>query len=115
MNEGARLIENIRNSIIGDDVVMDGPFGPRRVTYADYTASGRSLQFIEEFVLRDTGKRLVDYQAEGAVCIMIDHKHDRSFESVVVHCRRGYQKLPLCRLAKIPVEWVIGERRGSQK
>ncbi|MAA77737.1 MAG: aminotransferase [Deltaproteobacteria bacterium] len=50
MNEGERLIENIRNSIIGDDVVMDGPFGPRRVTYADYTASGRSLQFIEEFI-----------------------------------------------------------------
>ncbi len=44
------LIEKIRASIIGDDRAVDGPFGVRRVTYADYTASGRSLSFIEDFI-----------------------------------------------------------------
>ena len=47
-----RLIETIRASIIGADHVLDGPYGARRVTYADYTASGRSLTFLEDF-LRD--------------------------------------------------------------
>ena len=50
MTEEEKIIENVRNSIIGDDVVIDGPFGPRRVTYADYTASGRSLEFIEDYI-----------------------------------------------------------------
>jgi selenocysteine lyase/cysteine desulfurase len=47
-----RLVERIRESVIGDDVVLDGPFGPRRMVYADGTASGRSLGFVED-VIRD--------------------------------------------------------------
>ncbi len=45
-----RLLETIRKSVIGDDQVLAGPYGARRVTYADYTASGRSLTFIEDYI-----------------------------------------------------------------
>ncbi len=44
------LLSNIRNGIIGRNRAIDGPFGLRRVIYADYTASGRSLDFIENFI-----------------------------------------------------------------
>ncbi len=44
------LLESIRRGTIGDDRAVVGPFGLRRVTYADYTASGRSLDFIEDFI-----------------------------------------------------------------
>jgi len=45
-----RLIDRIRDSVIGDDAVLDGPFGRRRMVYADATASGRALSFIEDFI-----------------------------------------------------------------
>jgi len=46
------LVTKIRESVIGKDTAVATPFGMRRVTYADYTASGRSLSFIEDFIRR---------------------------------------------------------------
>jgi selenocysteine lyase/cysteine desulfurase len=46
------LVETVRRSVVGDGAVLDGPFGPRRSVYADGTASGRSLAFLED-VIRD--------------------------------------------------------------
>ncbi len=44
------LVDLVRASVIGDDEAVAGPYGVRRVTYADYTASGRSLSFIEDYI-----------------------------------------------------------------
>ncbi|XP_042515668.1 probable cysteine desulfurase [Macadamia integrifolia] len=45
--------EWLRSQIIGTDAKFSTPFGRRRITYADHTASGRFLQFVEEFLQRE--------------------------------------------------------------
>ncbi|QLQ11507.1 MAG: aminotransferase class V-fold PLP-dependent enzyme [Nocardioidaceae bacterium] len=60
------LLARIRESVIGDDQVMLGPFGPRRVTYADYTASGRAVGFIEDFIRSQVLPRYANTHTESS-------------------------------------------------
>ena len=44
-------LQYLRDQIVGVDALIDTPFGQRLMLYADYTASGRSLHFIEAYLL----------------------------------------------------------------
>jgi selenocysteine lyase/cysteine desulfurase len=48
---GRNYLDWVRRQIIGRDLVFKTPFGLRHMFYADYTASGRSLAFLEKKLL----------------------------------------------------------------
>ncbi len=60
------LLTRIRDCVIGDDRLMLGPFGPRPVTYADYTASGRALSFLEDFIRDEVLPRYANTHSESS-------------------------------------------------
>jgi selenocysteine lyase/cysteine desulfurase len=43
-------IEKIRDNVIGDGMLFNTAFGEKPMVYADYTASGRSLEFVEKAI-----------------------------------------------------------------
>jgi selenocysteine lyase/cysteine desulfurase len=47
-----RYLDFVKKQIIGNDLLFETPYGLRNMFYADYTASGRGLCFIEEKLLR---------------------------------------------------------------
>ena len=43
-------VEKIRENVIGEGMLFDTVFGKKPLVYADYTASGRSLTFVEQAI-----------------------------------------------------------------
>jgi len=50
---GEEKVEWLRSQLIGKDAEFDTPFGRRALTYADQTASGRSLRYIEDYLVKE--------------------------------------------------------------
>ncbi|WP_240554813.1 aminotransferase class V-fold PLP-dependent enzyme [Oceanicoccus sagamiensis] len=50
MTDSQTLIDTIRSGLIGDKTLIPTAFGQKPLVYADYTASGRSLSFIEDYI-----------------------------------------------------------------
>ena len=52
MSETKLDLRDLRRQIVGVDALFQTPFGERLMLYADYTASGRSLRFVEDYLRR---------------------------------------------------------------
>ena len=123
------LVERIRASVIGDDTVLDGPFGGRRLVYADYTASGRALSFVESFIREEvlplyanthtdasaTGRRMTRLREDARR--LIHRSVGGSRKDVVVFCGTGstgaIDKLVQVLALRIPA--ALDDRYGLSK
>lgn len=58
----------LRKGLIGSDVRIETPFGPRQLVYADYVASGRGLAQVEAFVLNEVLPFYANSHTETSFC-----------------------------------------------
>ncbi|MGR3495633.1 aminotransferase class V-fold PLP-dependent enzyme [Citreimonas sp.] len=68
--DGADLPERLRRGLIGEELQFDTPFGSRALLYADYTASGRALRQVEDFVLEHVLPFYANSHTEASFCGM---------------------------------------------
>lgn len=61
-------LASLRAGLIGDGAIFDGPFGPRALVYADYTASGRALIQVERFMLEQVLPYYANSHTEASFC-----------------------------------------------
>ncbi|MEQ1934500.1 MAG: aminotransferase class V-fold PLP-dependent enzyme [Fimbriimonadaceae bacterium] len=62
-----RLIR-MADDLIGNDAEIIGPFGRKRLIYADYVASGRSLKSVERFILEEVLPLYANSHTEASYC-----------------------------------------------
>lgn len=61
-------IPSLRAGLIGEGTLIPGPFGPKPLIYADYTASGRALRQIETFVMDHVLPYYANSHTEASFC-----------------------------------------------
>jgi selenocysteine lyase/cysteine desulfurase len=65
---GADCVRRLREGLIGEAHLIDGPFGPKPLVYADYVASGRALRQVEGFVLENVLPFYANSHTEASFC-----------------------------------------------
>lgn len=79
----------LRGGLIGDDASIDGPFGPKRLVYADYVASGRALRQIESFVLEQVLPYYANSHTEASYCGGFMTRLRREARAAIAGCCRA--------------------------
>ena len=105
------LIDLIRASVIGEDEVVDGPFGSRRVTYADYTASGRSLSFIEDYIRDAVLPLYANTHTESSGTGLQTSRFREEARSIIAKCVGATDEhavlLPAIQLLAVRARWRL--------
>lgn len=62
------LPDFLRDGLIGDAALVNGPYGPKTLVYADYVASGRALRQVETFILDEVLPFYANSHTQASYC-----------------------------------------------
>jgi len=85
-------LDTIRDQIIGNNIVFRTPFGERHLLYADYTASGRGVRFIEEQIqniLASYGNTHTEDDYSGKYLTTLLHQAEKRIKEIVNAGKQG--------------------------
>ncbi|CAF4697285.1 unnamed protein product, partial [Rotaria sp. Silwood2] len=64
----SQLLQYIDSNIIGKNIRVNTPWGSRKMIYADYTASGRGLTFVEHYMLNHVLPYYANTHSDNNAC-----------------------------------------------
>jgi selenocysteine lyase/cysteine desulfurase len=65
---GPDHVQHLRDGLIGEGAEIEGPFGRRKLVYADYVASGRALLQVERFMMEEVLPFYANSHTEASYC-----------------------------------------------
>lgn len=86
---GLSGIDDLHQSVIGQNAVINGPFGPRRMIYADYVASGRALRQVETAIMEDVLPWYANSHTEASHCGGMMTRMRRAARAEILSCVNG--------------------------
>lgn len=87
---GPDTISKLQSGLIGEGQVIDGPYGPRPLIYADYIASGRSLRQIEDALMQHVLPFYANSHTEASYCgAFMTGLRQQARAVIAAHCKAG--------------------------
>ncbi|KAG5670456.1 hypothetical protein PVAND_000719 [Polypedilum vanderplanki] len=80
-----KLLKYIDDAVIGKGSLFFGPFGRRKVVYANYSTSGRSLQFLEDYILKEVLPAYGDLNCTSSVTGLQSNLYDTESRDLIKH------------------------------
>jgi len=87
-----KLLQSMRESEIGNSVLLKTPFGIKPLIYADYTASSRALTFIEDYVRLEVLPSYANTHSESSTCASQTHHLREEARGIVKRCINASEK-----------------------
>ncbi|SIS49838.1 Selenocysteine lyase/Cysteine desulfurase [Paracoccus saliphilus] len=87
--EGLDNVRALHDGLIGRDAMVPGPFGPHRLIYADYVASGRALHQVEKTIIEEVLPWYANSHTEASHCGGMMTRLRRAARAEILHCTGG--------------------------